>query len=127
MREHARSATCCWPTSEPASARARNERAPRRLYHISMAKSSIFFPQNLEKLLDFSQNPITGSELKITCKVACFARTFLALVACFARLELTHKGHFDILLSWLGYTSHSKKAHKAFLTGLATPLLRKSI
>ena len=60
------SATCCWPTSEPASARARNERAPRRLYHISMAKSSIFFTQNLEKLLDFPQIPITDSKLKIT-------------------------------------------------------------
>ena len=74
------SATCCWPTSEPASARARNERAPRRLYHISMAKSSIFFTQNLEKLLDFPPTLITGSKLKITCKVraqsACCARTF---------------------------------------------------
>ena len=120
------SATCCWPTSEPASARARNERAPRRLYHISMAKSSIFFTQNLEKLLDFPPTLITDSKLKITCKVraqsACCARTFCvqsakckvhkvrAQHALFVKLELTHIGQFDILLSWLGYTNHSKKA-----------------
>ena len=72
------SATCCWPTSEPASARARNERAPRRLYHISMAKSSIFFPQNLEKLLDFPSTSITDSKLKITCKL----RATHAIFAC---------------------------------------------
>ena len=103
------SATCCWPTSEPASARARNERAPRRLYHISMAKSSIFFPKNLEKLLDFSQNFITDSKLKITCTVACCARHWRATPAFFLTLVLTHWGRFDILLSWLGYTNHSTR------------------
>ena len=62
------SATCCWPTSEPASARARDERAPRRLYHISMAKSSNFFTQTEKKTLDFQLIPITDSKLKITCR-----------------------------------------------------------
>ena len=114
------SATCCWPTSEPASARARNERAPRRLYHISMAKSSILFPKNLEKLLDFPQHLITGSKLKITYKER-------ASHALFLTLELTHKWQFDILLTWLGYTNHFQESPQAFLTWLATPLLRKLI
>ena len=115
------SATCCWPTSEPASARARNERAPRRLYHISMAKSSIFFTQNLEKLLDFPPTFITGSKLKITCKVRakCVLRTHFLRAKCkvqsaqhalFVKLVLTHGGQFDKLLTWLGYTNHSEKA-----------------
>ena len=134
------SATCCWPTSEPASARARNERAPRRLYHISMAKSSIFFTQTTEKLLDFPPTLITDSKLKITCKVhkvrathaisctkckvqsakckvqsakckvqsaKCKARAHHALLLA---LELTHTVQLAILLTWLGYTNHSKKA-----------------
>ena len=111
-------------------------------------KSSIFFQKNLgythphaqnlsltQKMLDFPQNLITDSKLKITCKKRTLHAPFHAFFsvqsakckvqsatqALFLTLMLTDGGRFDILLSWLGYTNHFQESPQSFLSSLRLP------
>ena len=78
-------------------------------------------------MLDFSQDFITDSKLKITCKertkyaqntrkirakYAQNTRKIRAKYAVFLTLKLTQVEQFDILLTWLGYTNQFKEAQR---------------
>ena len=56
-------------------------------------------------MLDFSQDFITDSKLKITYKER-------AKHAVFLTLKLTQVGQFDTIFTWLGYTNYSKEAQR---------------